>query len=74
MGGGLDSRGTPMTTIVREGAEDLVIRIRRVGRRIICTTDRPGVASSIERTIIKALAPKSDGPSAIGFRIYDQEE
>jgi hypothetical protein len=61
-----------MTTIVREGDEDIVIKIRRVGRRVICTTDRPGVASSVERAIIKALTTKSDGPSAIGFRLYDQ--
>lgn len=63
-----------MTKIVLEGPEDLTTHVRRVGRRVICTAARPGVASSIERTIVQALSPKGPGLPAIGFRIYDQED
>ena len=53
-----------MTKIVREGLEDITIRIRRVGRHVICTTDRPGIASSVERTIIETLSEEN---KPIGF-------
>ena len=57
---------------VEDKFEDLTVLVRRYGRRIVVRCERPGIASSVERAIVKALAPDSE-PGKIGFTA-DKEE
>ena len=52
--------------VVEDKFEDLTVHVKRHGRRIIVRCERPGIASSVERAIVKALAPDSE-PGKIGF-------
>jgi hypothetical protein len=55
---------------IESPSEDFEIRISRVGRRIIICTPRPGVASAVERRIIKVYQGEAKEPQ-IGFAVDD---
>ena len=52
--------------------EDLTVLVKRHGSRIVVKCERPGIASSVERAIVKALAPDSE-PGKIGFTADGEE-
>ena len=58
--------------IVEDKFEDLTVLIRRHGSRIVVKCERPGIASSVERAIVKAIAPDSE-PRRIGFTADGEE-
>lgn len=59
------------TIITKKGeSEDMEVHIRRVGRRVIISTERPGVARAIERQLIESMTQQDQKP-AIGFHIEE---
>lgn len=60
-------------TIINEGTiDDITVTLTQFGKRIVITTERPGVASSVLRDLVKHLTKnedKKDGEkeNAVGF-------
>jgi len=53
--------------VVQGDYEDMTVRVVRRGSRIVIKCERPGIASSVERAIVKVLAHERE-TDPIGFR------
>jgi hypothetical protein len=54
------------------GYDDIVVHVRRVGRHVIVSTPRSGVAMAAQRVIVDKLSEEEEKPekkSGIGFEI-----
>ena len=56
------------TITVESESEDMDIRIHRIGRRLIVSAPRAGVARAIERKLIKAYMGEDEKEPLIGFQ------
>jgi len=54
--------------VIESDTEDRVISIKQKGRRVIVTTERPGIASAIARNLVSAFE-QVDDDRRIGFEL-----